>query len=47
MVYHDLPMEEAQKQYSEIALPVEAPVPPPPKPKVVKKVVKVIVPKSK
>lgn len=44
MVYHDLPMEEAQKVYGEIAQTVLPPAQPP---KRVKKVVKVIVAKSK
>jgi hypothetical protein len=44
MIYRDLPVEEAQKVYGETAQTV---LPPPEAPKRVKKVVKVIVPKSK
>lgn len=46
MVYRDLPLEEAEKQYAELT----ATVPPPvviEKPKPKKKVVKVLVAKSK
>jgi hypothetical protein len=46
MVYRDLPLEEAEKQHAELTATVSAP-PVVEKPKPKKKVVKVIVPKSK
>ncbi len=51
MVYRDLPVEEAQKRYSEITAPVQvaepAPAPAPPKPKPKRKQIKALVPASK
>jgi hypothetical protein len=53
MVYRDLPVEEAQKRYSEItapapaAEPAPAPAPAPPKPKPKRKQIKALVPASK
>ena len=48
MVYRDLPMETAQKRFSEATVvPPAPPEPAPAPPKVRRKVVKVLVPKSK
>lgn len=43
MVYRDLPVEEAQKRYAELAGPPPAEVPPPP-PKPKRKIIKALVP---
>lgn len=51
MVYRDLPVEDAQKRYSEITNPAPAaepaPAPAPPKPKPKRKQIKALVPASK
>jgi hypothetical protein len=53
MVYRDLPVEDAQKRYSEITVPAPAsepapaPAPVPPKPKPKRKQIKALVPASK
>lgn len=49
MVYRDLPVEEAQKRFSETAAPPPAPAPeaPAPKPKPKRKQIKALVPASK
>lgn len=55
MVYRDLPVEEAQKRYSEITTPAPAPEPAPapapapaaPKPKPKRKQIKALVPVNK
>ena len=46
MVYRDVPLEEAEKRYAELTSTITTP-PVVEKPKPKKKVVKVIVPKSK
>ncbi len=46
MVYHDLPMEEAEKRFAELTVTVH-PEPPKARAPVKRKVVKLIVPKSK